>query len=168
MEFLDSIGLSKSIEIPISGTKEDFEKQLLHFKKSKKDKLGFLHSSNFVPSELTLKNDEFVFSKNPRFFRPFATLGEIRGELTPNERNSIEARVFSLYWLLLFMIFITTIMSAFGIYIANASTFKFTLIWLLALQLFNVLVYSKLRFSKNRLEREFRKFINEEILSKAP
>ena len=168
MKFLDRIGLSKSIEIPTSSTKEDFERQLLHFKKSRKAKLEFLYSSSFVPSELTLKNGEFVISKIPRFFRPFATVGEIRGELTPNERNSIEARVFSIFYLLFFIMFMSTLLGVFAIYFSNDPTNKFLIFWFLALLGFNALTYFLLRYSVQRLEREFRTFMKEQILSKAP
>jgi hypothetical protein len=168
MKFLDRIGLAKSIEIPTSSNARTFEQQLLNFKNSKKGRLAFLYEASFIPAELTIKNGEFILSKIPRFFRPLATVGEIRGQLTPNDKGSIEARVFSVFYLLFFIMFMSTILGAFAIYVTNEPANNFITFWFLALIGFNALTYFLLRYSVQRLEQEFRTFMKEQILSKAP
>jgi hypothetical protein len=168
MKFLDRISLAKSIEIPTSSDAKTLEQQLMNFKNSRKDRLGFLYASSFIPAELTLKNGEFIISKIPRFFRPFSTVGAIRGQLTPNDRNTIEARVFSIFYLLFFINFMSTFLGAFAIYVWNEPTSNFLIFWFIGLIGFNVLTYFLLRYSVQRLEREFRTFMKEQILSKAP
>ncbi|MEQ9405681.1 MAG: hypothetical protein RIM99_18975 [Cyclobacteriaceae bacterium] len=167
MKFLDRIGLAKSIEIPTSLNARAFEQQLLNFKNSKKNRFGFLYASSFIPAELTIKNGEFIISLLPRFLLPFTPIGEIRGNLTPNDSGTIEARVFSIFYMLFFMIFMSTIMGVFAISISYDPTSNFLIFWFVALLGFNLLVYFLLRYSVRRLERKFRIFINEQILSKA-
>ena len=168
MKFLDRIGLSKSIEISTCTDANAFEQQLLNFKESKKDKLGFLYATSFIPLELTIKNGEFILTKFPRFFNPLATVGEVRGQLTPNDRNAIEARVFSTFYLLIFMLTLSIIIGVFAIYVSHEQESNFIIFWLMALASFNILIYQLLRYSVKRLEREFRIFMNEQILNKAP
>ena len=170
MKFLDRIGLSKSIEIPTSSNARTFEQQLLNFKNSNCERFGFLYSNKFVPSDLKVNGATFVITKNPRFFWPFTSTGEIKGQLATKQQNVVESRIFSMYWLLYFMLFMTTLIGATGILLSyisgNFSTFLW--FWLTGLMLFNLLTYFMLRMNARHLERQFREFINEEILSKAP
>ena len=170
MKFLDRIGLARTIEIPTSSNHEVFEQQLLKFKNSNNDRFGFLYSTKFVPSDLKVNGSTFVITKNPRFFWPFTSSGEIKGQLATKDQNVVESRIFSMYWLLYFMLFMTALIGATGILISyisgNISTFLW--LWLVGLMLFNVLTYFMLRMNAQRLERQFRAFMTEEILSKAP
>ena len=170
MKFLDRIGLAKSIEIPTSSNPEVFEQQLLKFKNSNSDRLGFLYSSRFVPSDLKVNGATFVITKNPRFFWPFKSTGEIKGQLATKEQNVVESRIFSMYWLLYFMLFMTTLIGATGILLSyiSGNFSSFLWLWLVGLMLFNVLTYFMLRMNAQHLERQFREFMNNEILSKAP
>ncbi|MDN5204602.1 hypothetical protein QQ008_24635 [Fulvivirgaceae bacterium BMA10] len=168
MKFLDRIGLTKSIEIPTSSNAKAFEQQLLNFKNSEKNRSGFLHSSKVAQSDLKVIGSTFVITKIPRFLSPFSSVGEIKGQHATKDQNVIEVRVFSVYWAFYLMIGMTPILALFGIYFSKESFPEFKVIWLFSLFGFNVLNYLVLRYNTIRLEQEFRVFITEEILRKAP
>lgn len=168
MKFLDQIGITKTIEIPISSNLRTFEQQLLSFKNSKNTGLEFLYSSQVIPTDVKVNGSTFIISKSPRFFWPFSTVGEIHGQLITKDQNIIQARVYSFYWAFYLVLFITVIMALLGIYFSKPSYPEFKIIWLLSLLGFNILTYFLMRFNTQRLEREFRTFITEKILRKAP
>ncbi|MEQ9166958.1 MAG: hypothetical protein RLO12_11920 [Fulvivirga sp.] len=165
MKFLDRIGLAKNIEIPISTSVEVFEQQLLNFKNSNTDKFGFLYSNKFLPSDLKLSGQTFLITKNPRFLWPFTSSGEIKGQLVTKDKHVIESRIFSMYWLLYFIIFMTILMGSVGVFLSSISNkpSTFLWLWLAILLLFNVLTYFMLRINTQHLEKQFREFIKEEI-----
>ena len=166
MKFLDRIGLARSIEIPTSSTAEEFEQQLLNFKNSAAEKFGFLYSSKIIPSDLKVNGHTFVITKDPRLFKIFTPTGEVKGHLVTRDQNVIAARVYSIYWHFYLMLLWTLLIGSFGVFIPTKSS-VFLWIWLATLMLFDVLNYFSLRMSAKRLERQFRIFMKEEILSKA-
>lgn len=164
MKFLDRIGLAKSIEIPTSSSAGEFEQQLMNFKHSGKGKVGLLSSAGFIPAELTIENGEFIFSKIPRILRPFAPIGEIRGSLKLNENNTIEARIFSIFYLLIFNLFISIMLVTVLIFFSNGPVIA-KLSFILVIIGFNALSYFLLRNSVKQLELEFRSFMKGEVLN---
>lgn len=157
MKFLDRIGLAKSIEIPTYSSSEEFEQQLLKFKYSGKDKPGFLSTASFTPAELTIEKGEFILSKVPRLFRPLAPVGEIRGLIKLSENNTIEVRIFSTYYLLMLILFISLLLVGTLMYLSKSPIIN-KVSFILVLMGFNAMTYLILRKSANRLEKEFRVF----------
>ncbi|AZQ63810.1 hypothetical protein EI427_16730 [Flammeovirga pectinis] len=161
MNILDKFRLTKNIEIKLDLNSIEFYDRLLLFKNSKTELFGFLTSNGFVPSELTLMSNEFEIYKMPRIFKPWRSVGYIKGKIIEtNDKTLIKARIHSWYfWLLILVIFMTVLYSIVLLTMTEQSIIAKAL-WFLLFQILNVLYFFLLRSHVEQLDKEFRMFLS--------